>query len=88
MQREYIPLSVLKINDRLFHVHTRDGDGILSYGMTPGYGIIDWDAVIKALKSVGYDGSLSFEMTRYEDPVRYVKMGLEYLREALKRNDA
>jgi sugar phosphate isomerase/epimerase len=57
----------------------------LSYGLPPGSGILDWEEIIKALRSVGYVGFLSFEMTRYEDPAKYAKVGLDYLQKLLDR---
>ena len=85
VQREYIPMSVKKLGKHIFNVHTRDGDGILTYGLPPGSGIINWDEVIKELKRIKYDGYLSLEMTRYQDPERYLKIAMRYLKETLQR---
>lgn len=35
----------------LWHIHFRD-----SNSLTPGYGIVDFKAVIRALKKIGYEG--------------------------------
>ncbi|HHV61450.1 MAG TPA: sugar phosphate isomerase/epimerase [Firmicutes bacterium] len=78
MQREYLPMSIYKLKDRIFHVHVKDSDGLLSYGLPPGMGIIDWRGVVKALKDVGFNGFLSLELSRYEDP-SYIDEGRRYL---------
>ena len=80
IQREYIPWSIYKLKERIFHVHARDGDGMSCYSLPVGQGIIDWHGVVRALKDVGYDGFLSLEMGRYEDPRRWRKYSLDYLR--------
>ena len=78
-QREYVPLSILKLSDRLFHVHLRDGDGLFSYNQIPGSGIINWNEVRRALKMIGYDGVLSVELSNYATPEVYFKKALQYL---------
>jgi sugar phosphate isomerase/epimerase len=85
MQREYIPLSIYKLGDRIFHTHTRDGDGVLSYGLPPGHGIIDWKHVLQALKDVGYMGFLSFELPRMADPINTIAEAKRYLEDLLER---
>jgi sugar phosphate isomerase/epimerase len=84
-QREYVPWSIYKLKERIFHVHARDGDGLGCYSLPVGDGIIDWDGVAAALKNVGYDGFISIELGRYADPRRYAKQSLEYLRQVLAR---
>lgn len=79
MQREYLPMSIHKLGRRIFHVHAKDSDGLLSYALPPGMGIVDWDGVVEALHAVGFDGFLSFELGRYKDPRRWLKQGLQYL---------
>lgn len=79
MQREYLPMSIHKLGKRIFHVHAKDSDGLLNYSVPPGLGIVDWDGVVDALQSVGFDGFLSFELGRYQDPKRWLKQAREYL---------
>lgn len=79
MQREYLPMSIHKLGQKIFHVHAKDSDGLLNYSLPPGLGIIDWDGVVDALHAVGFDGVLSFELGRYADPRRWLKQGLDYL---------
>lgn len=83
--REYLPITVHKLKGKIFHLHARDGDGLLCYNLPPGLGIIDWDSVIEALNEVGYDGFLSLELSNYEEPEKYAKFSKEYLKSILKK---
>lgn len=87
VQREYLPWSIYKLRDRIKHVHLRDGDGLLCYSLPPGMGIIDWNGVVRALKEVGYQGFLSFELTGYKEPERYIAEAKNYMEEILKQED-
>lgn len=85
MQREYLPMSIYKLGKKVFHVHTRDSDGQVSYMLPPGQGIIDWEGFIKALKNVGYNGFLSIELGGYSDMKKVVTEGKNYLEGILKK---
>jgi protein FrlC len=56
--------------------------------MPPGMGIIDWNGFVRALKEVGYNGYLSFELGDYKDPDRYVKQAKEYMMRILEEENA
>lgn len=88
VQREYLPWSVYKLRERIFHVHVRDGDGLSCYSLQPGDGIIDWNGLVRALKEVDYQGYLSFETGGYANPIPYLKKGKAYLEEVLRQEDA
>ena len=79
MQREYLPMSVRKLGAKIFHVHAKDSDGLLSYSLPAGQGIIDWHDLVDSLRSVGYTGFLSFELGRYRDPARWLSQSRQYL---------
>lgn len=83
VQREYLPWSVYKLGAKLLHVHVRDADGLISYNLAPGMGVIDWHSLIAALRAIGYDNVLSLELGAYEDPHYYAKWTLEYLKRVL-----
>jgi sugar phosphate isomerase/epimerase len=92
-QIDYIE-AVERFGKRIFHTHAKDtqvfqhrlrilgnqAGGWWRYCI-PGYGGIDWAALISALKAVGYDGVLSIE---HEDgllgPEEGLIKGLEFLR--------
>ncbi len=80
LQRENLPWAIYKYNNRLFHVHMRDGDGLAAYNLPVGYGNTDWEAVVKALKDIGYDGYLSLEWAHDSEKKKHCTESLEYLR--------
>jgi len=84
MQREYLPFSVYKLKNKIFHVHVRDGDGLLCYNLIPGQGIIDWEELILSLRNIGYKGYLSLEFADYESPREYALKSQRYLQSLLK----
>ena len=88
MQREYLPWSVYKLREKIFHVHLRDTDGLLCYSYPVGLGIIDWNGFVRALKETGYQGFLSMELGGLKRPEKYVKESLEYIRRILKEEEA
>ena len=47
---------------RLHHLHLHDNDGRSDLHLPPGVGTIDWASVIRALKEVGYDGTITLEI--------------------------
>jgi sugar phosphate isomerase/epimerase len=57
-------------------------------GAIAGHGAIDIPAQLRILKDSGYSGYLSLEFEGMEEPTMAVRMGLEYLREELKKIDA
>jgi sugar phosphate isomerase/epimerase len=60
---------------RIKHVHLADNNRML-----PGYGNIDWEGCIAALKSVGYDGYLNLECSASGDPATTLPATSEFLR--------
>ncbi|BFL48260.1 sugar phosphate isomerase/epimerase family protein [Lactonifactor longoviformis] len=88
MQREYLPWSVYKLREKIFHVHLRDTDGLLCYTYPVGLGIIDWNGFVRALKETGYQGFLSMELGGLKRPEKYIKESLEYIRRILKEEEA
>ncbi|RLB01360.1 MAG: sugar phosphate isomerase/epimerase, partial [Deltaproteobacteria bacterium] len=83
LQREYLPMSIYKLHKHLFHIHVRDGDGLLCYNLPPGLGIIDWEEFIETLRDIGYEGFLSIELGQYKEPEKYIKIAKEYLQTLL-----
>lgn len=77
--REYLPVTISKLGTKIFHVHVRDGDGLLCYNLPAGQGIIDWEGVIGALRKINYQGFLSLELTRYKEGKKYAKIAKDYL---------
>lgn len=84
LQREWLPWSVYRLGKRILHVHLRDGDGQLCYALPPGRGIIDWNGLLRALKDVGYDGFLSFEIGGYANPEPWLREAKQYVEGVMK----
>lgn len=53
---------VYQLRDRIFHCHFSDNDGLTNVHWRPGKGKIDWEALMRALKEVGFDGVISIEL--------------------------
>ncbi|RLI35600.1 hypothetical protein DRO55_04990 [Candidatus Bathyarchaeota archaeon] len=50
-----------RLSDRIIHIHAHDNDGTSDSHKGIGYGGIDWDWVINALKEAGYEGFIIVE---------------------------
>ncbi|MDQ1281161.1 MAG: hypothetical protein QG670_2425 [Thermoproteota archaeon] len=88
---EISEMAILKMGRRIFNVHVSDNLGNIASPLhvTPGRGSIYWEGVLKTLKTVGYDGSLEFELTHMisdEETFREENQrAIDYLRDAGKR---
>ena len=58
-----IPHAVVyQLGSRIFHCHFSDNDGLTNVHWRPGKGKIDWEALMRALKDVGFAGVISIEL--------------------------
>jgi sugar phosphate isomerase/epimerase len=55
-------VGILRLKDRVFHVHISDNDAVTNAHWRPGKGKIDWESVLRAMKAVGYNFVLSLEL--------------------------
>lgn len=55
-------VSIHQLGKKIGHTHFSDNDTFTNVHWRPGKGKIDWYAVMKALKSVGYTGVISLEL--------------------------
>jgi len=55
-------VGILRLKDRVFHTHISDNDAMTNCHWRPGTGKIDWESVLRALKTVGYNDVLSLEL--------------------------
>ncbi len=53
---------VYQLGSRIFHCHFSDNDGLTNVHWRTGKGKIDWEALMVALKDVGFDGVISIEL--------------------------
>lgn len=54
--KEYLALVIPKLGKLIKLVHFSDNDGTMAYHYSPGSGIIDFSAVVRALKKAEFDG--------------------------------
>ncbi|HBE41267.1 MAG TPA: hypothetical protein DDW27_08695 [Bacteroidales bacterium] len=68
--------AVMDAGNLLWHMHFRD-----SNSLTPGYGTVDFKAVIRALKKIDYKGYCTIESApMIPDPDTAAKDGIDYLK--------
>ena len=68
--------AVMDAHPLLWHMHFRD-----SNSLTPGYGTVDFKAVIRAAKKIGYDGFCTIESApMVPDSDTAARDGIEYLK--------
>ncbi len=86
LQREYPPVAIHKVGRHLMNVHMRDIDGLMRRFPAFGRGVMDIQAIITALKKVGFNGFASIEQDKNPgDPDiretcrQYVRIMREYI---------
>ena len=86
LEREYPPVAVYKLKGHLMNLHMRDIDGLMRSFSPIGFGVMDFKAIIDALKLTGYEGFVSLEQDGHPgDPDikdtcrRYLSLMREYI---------
>ena len=83
-QRIDIETSIFMLGgDRIFNVHAKDSDGMTRGNLACGTGLVDYTAVLRALKNVGYKGNVSIEVEFTDNPKRYMRQAFEHLSECI-----
>ena len=77
--KENIPETVMKMKDKLVHVHIHDNDSTEDQHLVLGEGNIDFKPIIEALRKASYSGYLSSEVKQGEGDSSATK-SLDYLR--------
>jgi len=80
LQREYPPVAIHKVGRHLMNVHMRDIDGQMRMFPPFGQGVMDVEAIVTALKQVGFNGFASIEQDRHPDDPDIRETCREYLR--------
>lgn len=80
LQREYPPLAIHKVGRHLMNVHMRDIDGTMRQFPAFGRGVMDIQAIVTALKNVGFNGYASIEQDRHPGDPDIKDTCREYLR--------
>jgi sugar phosphate isomerase/epimerase len=84
LQREYPPVAIYKVKQQLFNLHMRDIDGTMRQFPHVGEGVMDFKAIVDALKQIRFDGYASIEQDKHPGDMketcrRYLKMMREYI---------
>jgi sugar phosphate isomerase/epimerase len=80
LQREYPPVAVYKVGKHLMNVHMRDIDGVMRQFPAFGRGVMDIQAIVTALKHVGFSGFASIEQDGHPGDPDIRDTCREYLR--------
>jgi len=80
LQREYPPVAIYKVGRHLMNVHMRDIDGLMRQFPAFGRGVMDIEAIVTALKQVGFDGFASIEQDQHPGDPDIRETCREYLR--------
>ena len=85
--RQAFPILCHKLTGRIFGTHINYNDGSVHDHNPPGYGNIDWPALLKALKQTKYDGPLDLEINLSDDPDDTYLQARKFLQEKLSELD-
>jgi sugar phosphate isomerase/epimerase len=80
LQREYPPVAIHKVGKHLMNVHMRDIDGEMRQFPAFGRGVMDVQAIVAALKHVGFNGFASIEQDRHPGDPDMREICRDYLR--------
>ena len=80
LQREYPPVAIYKVGRHLMNVHMRDIDGLMRQFPAFGRGVMDIEAIVMALKNVGFNGFASIEQDRHPGDPDMRETCREYVR--------
>ena len=78
---EDIPETVRAIGNRLGVLHLHDNDHERDDHLPPYLGELDFDALMRALKEVGYSGNINFEVDFVRIPEELLEIQMRYLHE-------
>jgi sugar phosphate isomerase/epimerase len=74
---------VADLKGRVAHIHFSDCDGKVHGDLPPGRGVVDFLPYLRAVKDLGFDGTLSIELEYSPEPDKIV----EWVREAYTATD-
>lgn len=86
LEREYPPVAIYKLKGHVMNLHLRDIDGLMRSFPPIGQGVMDFQAIVEALKRTGFQGFVSLEQDGHPgDPDmkvicrRYLRMMRDYI---------
>ena len=82
-QREYPPIAIHKLDRHLMNLHLRDIDARMREYVPIGTGVMDFAAIVEAVKAVNFQGFLSLEQDSSSEDMketcrRYLSMMRQY----------
>lgn len=78
--------SIYRAGDLIQHLHISDNDSNTNAHWQPGQGKMDWDAMMQALKNIGYNGELSIELEDVPGCAGRDKLATEEMLNQLKQS--
>jgi sugar phosphate isomerase/epimerase len=87
LQREYPPVALHKVKDHLMNCHLRDIDGRGLDFVGIGEGVMDFQAVIETLRTIGFTGYLAFEQDGVPDMTKTIQNGKRLIEELLNATE-
>ena len=84
--KEHLNLIIPKLKNRLMYVHLADNDGTQPYHLPAGQGTIDFPAVFRSLRSIGYDNYVNVDYggVPSDQILEEVTKGRAYFQECLE----
>jgi D-psicose/D-tagatose/L-ribulose 3-epimerase len=73
--------EIQRLKGRIAHCHFSDCDGKKHGDLPPGRGVVDFPPYLKALRQVGFDGTVSIELEYSPEPDKIVEWVTEAYRE-------
>jgi len=81
------PEDIKKLKDKIVHTHFSDNDGTAHNDWPPGRGNADLEGYLRALKQIGYEGSVAIELEKCPNPIAWAKEGYEYIAKLMDKLD-
>lgn len=81
--KEYLSLVIPKLGSLIKLVHFSDNDGTNAYHYSPGQGNIDFPAILRSLKRVGYDGYIVIDTSGVKNILEEAIKTRDYLQSQL-----
>jgi sugar phosphate isomerase/epimerase len=60
--RDNLPLSLIRLADKVSYIHISDNSGLKTEHLTPGSGNIDWDVFFSVLAQINYKGNIAIDV--------------------------
>ena len=76
--KEYLSLAIPKLGSMIKLVHFSDNDGTNAYHYSPGEGNIDFLAILRSLRKVGFDGYIVIDTSGVKNIMEEALKALDY----------